>query len=86
MDRRVLGWKRWRILMLELEAVPHSWIPQVHMGLSTALYRRSSFSIDRVDLPSNQCICFAFWLSWFLLVLMWFVHVRLRQHTSMQTY
>jgi hypothetical protein len=26
MDRRVLDWKRWRISMLNLGAVPHSWI------------------------------------------------------------
>jgi hypothetical protein len=25
-DRRVLDWKRWKILMLELEAVPHNWM------------------------------------------------------------
>jgi hypothetical protein len=41
MDRRDLVLKRWRISMLELEAVHHSWIP-----LSTALYRRNLLSID----------------------------------------
>jgi hypothetical protein len=30
------------------------------MGLSTASYRRSLLSVDSVDLPSSQCICFAF--------------------------
>jgi hypothetical protein len=39
------------------------------MGLSTALYRRSLLSVDSVDLlTSSQCICFAFRLSCFLLV------------------
>jgi hypothetical protein len=47
------------------------------MGLSTALYR-SLLPNDSVDLlPSSQCICFAFWLSCFLLVLMCFAHVSL---------
>jgi hypothetical protein len=27
MDRRILDWRGWRISMLELQAVPHSWIP-----------------------------------------------------------
>jgi hypothetical protein len=76
MDRRVLDWKRWRISVLELEAVPRSWIPYVHVGLSTALYR-SLLSVDSVDLLSIQCICFAFWLNYFLLVLMCSVHVSL---------
>jgi hypothetical protein len=40
------------------------------MGLSTALYKRSLLSIDSVELPRCQCICFAFRLSWFLLVWM----------------
>ena len=30
--RRVLDWNRCRISILEFEAVPHSWIPYVHMG------------------------------------------------------
>jgi hypothetical protein len=48
------------------------------MGLSTALYR-SLLSIDTVDfLLSSQCICFAFWLSCFLLVLMCFDRVSLQ--------
>jgi hypothetical protein len=39
------------------------------MGLSAALYRRSSLSVDSVDLlPSSQCVCFASRLSCFLLV------------------
>jgi hypothetical protein len=40
------------------------------MDLSTALYRRSLLSIDNVDLPSSQFICFAFMLGCFLLDLM----------------
>jgi hypothetical protein len=36
------------------------------MGLSTALYRGSLLSVDSVDLPSSQCICFALRLSCFL--------------------
>jgi hypothetical protein len=47
------------------------------MGLSTALYR-NLLSIDSVDLlTSSQCICFAFWLSCFLLVSMCFAYVSL---------
>jgi hypothetical protein len=38
------------------------------MGLSTALYRRSFLSVDIVDLPSSQCICFAFCLMCFAYV------------------
>jgi hypothetical protein len=34
---------------------PHSRLPSVHVGLSTALYRGSLLSIDSVDLlPSSQ--------------------------------
>jgi hypothetical protein len=40
MDRRVSDWKRWRISLSELEAIVHSWILYVYMGLSTAFYRR----------------------------------------------
>jgi hypothetical protein len=29
MNRRVSNWKRWRISLLELKTVPHSWIPYV---------------------------------------------------------
>jgi hypothetical protein len=48
------------------------------MGLSTALYTRSSLSVDSVDLlPSSQCVCFASRLSCFILVLMCFTHVSL---------
>jgi hypothetical protein len=69
--------------MLELEAVP---IAEFHMGLSTALYRRSLLSIDSVDLlPSSQCICFAVWLSCFLLILMFFAHT-LTQNFKTQNY
>jgi hypothetical protein len=46
-------------------------------GLSTALYMRSLLSVDSVDLPSSQCICFAFRLSCFLFGLMCFANVRL---------
>jgi hypothetical protein len=47
------------------------------MGLSTALYRRSLLSTGSVDLPSSQCIYFAFWLSCFLSDLMRFEHASL---------
>jgi hypothetical protein len=61
-----------------MEAVPHSWIPHVRMGLSTALYRRCSLSTDIVGLlQSCQCIYFTFWLSCVLLVLMCFAHISL---------
>jgi hypothetical protein len=35
------------------------------MGLGTALYRRSLLPIDRVDLPSSQCIFFRFLVELF---------------------
>jgi hypothetical protein len=37
MMRKTLDWNRSRILMLEVEAVPHSCIPYTQMGLSTVL-------------------------------------------------
>ena len=36
-DLCVFDWKRWSISMLELLAVPHSWIPLVQTGFITVL-------------------------------------------------
>jgi hypothetical protein len=48
------------------------------MGLSTALYRRSLLSVDSVDLlPSSRYVISTCRLSWFLLTLVSFAHVRL---------
>jgi hypothetical protein len=47
------------------------------MGLSTALCRRSLFSIYNVILPGRQCICFAFRFSCFLLDLVCCARVSL---------
>jgi hypothetical protein len=46
--------------------------------LGAALYRRSLFYIDNVDLPSSQCVCFAFGVRWFLLVFMCCPGISLR--------
>jgi len=32
-----LDWYRWMIAMLDLEALPHSYIPHVHTGFSAVL-------------------------------------------------
>lgn len=36
-----LDWKRCKISTLELDAVPHSWMPYVHIGFNIALYNNS---------------------------------------------
>jgi hypothetical protein len=43
--------------MLEVEAVPQSCIPEVQIGFSIALYKRSSLLVESFDLrPSNHYI------------------------------
>jgi hypothetical protein len=37
--RKTLDWKHFRISMFEVEAIPHSFIPEVWIGLSIALSR-----------------------------------------------
>jgi hypothetical protein len=47
--------KRFRISMLEVEAVPQSYIPQVQIGLSIVLYMRSSLLVESFNFHlSNQ--------------------------------
>jgi hypothetical protein len=55
--RKAFDWKRSRISVLEVEAVPQSCIPQVQIGLSIVLYMRSLLLVESFDLrPSNQYI------------------------------
>lgn len=76
--RSVLDWNLCRISILEFEAVPHSWIPYVQMGLIIHLYINSLFSSERGDLELIRdlnlfsCISRAF-----LLVCICFFHVSL---------
>jgi hypothetical protein len=54
--RKSLDWKRSRISLFEGEAVPHSFIPYVQIGVSIALYMRSLLLAVWFDyLPSSQC-------------------------------
>jgi hypothetical protein len=39
----VFNWKRSKISMLEVEAIPQNCIPEVQIGLSIALYKRSLY-------------------------------------------
>jgi hypothetical protein len=53
--RKAFDWKRSRISMFEVEAVPQSCIPQVQIGLSIVLYMRSLLLVESFDLrPNNQ--------------------------------
>jgi hypothetical protein len=55
--RKAYDWKRSRISMLKVEAVPQSWIPRVQIGLSIVLYMRSLLLVESFDLrTSNQYI------------------------------
>jgi hypothetical protein len=40
--------------MMEVLAVPHSGVPQVHIGLRIVLYSKSLFSVDSSDNESNE--------------------------------
>jgi hypothetical protein len=59
--RKAFDWKRSRISMLEVEAVPHSCIP-VQIGLSIVLYIRSlllveslsDLTVNLMELPDNR--------------------------------
>jgi hypothetical protein len=55
--RKAFDWKRSKISMLDVEAVPQSCIPQVQIGLSIALYKRSLLFVESFGLrPSNQYV------------------------------
>jgi hypothetical protein len=55
--RKAFDWKRYRIYILEVEAVPQSCVSQVQIGLSIALYMSSLLLVERFDLrSSNQYI------------------------------
>jgi hypothetical protein len=55
--RKAFDWKRSRIFMLEVEAIPQSFIPQVQIGLSIILYMRSLLLVESFELRlSNQYI------------------------------
>jgi hypothetical protein len=51
--RKAFDWKRSRISMLEVEAVPQSCIPQVQIGLSVVLYMRSLLLVVSFNLRFN---------------------------------
>jgi hypothetical protein len=55
--RKTFDWKRSRISMLEVEAVPQSCIPQVQIGFSIVLFMRSLLLVESFDFrPTNQYI------------------------------
>jgi hypothetical protein len=63
--RKAFDWKRSRISVLEVEAVHETFIPQVQIGLSVALYMRSEwqFILDteasgRVPIHSGALLTF----------------------------
>jgi hypothetical protein len=45
-----VNWKRSRISVFEVEAIPHSCIPLDLMGMSTSLYTRSVLLVGSFDL------------------------------------
>jgi hypothetical protein len=47
--RKAFDWKRSRISMLEMEAVPQSCIRQVQIGLGIVLYMRSLLLVESFD-------------------------------------
>jgi hypothetical protein len=55
--REAFDWKRSRMCMLEVEAVPQSCISQVQICLNIALYMRSVLHVQSFDLrPNSQYI------------------------------
>jgi hypothetical protein len=55
--RKAFDWKRSRISMLEVEALPQSCIPQVQIGLNIVLYMRRLLIVESFDFrQSNQYI------------------------------
>jgi hypothetical protein len=55
--RKAFDWKHSRIPMLEVEAVPQRYIPQVQIGLSTVLCMRNLLLVESSGLrPSNHYI------------------------------
>jgi hypothetical protein len=62
--RKAFDWKRSRISMLEVEAVPQSCIPLVEIGLSIVLYMRSLFHVESFHLRQNRSFAeSALWTS-----------------------
>jgi hypothetical protein len=75
MDRRIFYCSRWMICVWDGFAQPHSWMPYVHTGLSTHLYKRSLFSRDSLDLrPRSQYMLRNFRFKWRRFIL-----IRVRQ-------
>jgi hypothetical protein len=53
--------------------------PYVQMGLMMALYSSNLFAVDNCDFrPMSQYICCILWFIWFLLAIMWGLHVNER--------
>jgi hypothetical protein len=55
---RIFDWKRWRISMLEFEAVPQRWMSLRAGEFAHAFYNTSSLAFDSVDLQSSKRIFF----------------------------
>jgi hypothetical protein len=81
--RKAFDWKRSRIPMLEVEAVPQSCIPQVQIGLSIILYMRSLLLVESSDLrPSKQYILVRVIPSCFRFAKMYLCQVCFTRSTS----
>jgi hypothetical protein len=52
--RKALDWKRFSISMFDVEAVPHSCIPQVQIGLRIASYMRSLLLVESSDFRQSS--------------------------------
>jgi hypothetical protein len=83
--KQSFDWKRPRISMLEVEALPQSCIPQVQIGLSNVLYMRSLLLVESSDLPpSNQYILVMMIPSCFRFAKMRFFQVSLLSRCSLR--
>jgi len=80
---RYLFWNLCSISMFELEALLHSWAPQVQMGLRIVLYKINLFSVDNCDLLASSQYILPNWIpSCFHLVNMCFLQFSLRSRYS----
>jgi len=65
MERGIFDCSRWMICVWDGFAQPQSCITYVHTGLSTHLYKRSSFSRESFDLrPNSQYMPRNFRFKW----------------------
>jgi hypothetical protein len=55
--RKMLGWKRARFSVFEVEAVPNNFIPYVQIGYRIALYMKTFLLVESFDFrSSSQCV------------------------------